>query len=603
MCVPAGFVACFADAPDAFRQDTSAMKTMSAPLDALEFFGDCDVFRNLGSGEIRAIAEAATWQELQGREVLLNQGDVADHVVLIYRGALRVLQQGADGTVTVLGEHRRGELVGEAGILAETPRAATLLAIRCSVVAQIGAELFQRLLREHSEIAIRVATHLSKRLIAKNVASSPARFAVVVPLDQFNGSDLHGLVGAIASGSNAETVWLAEHPNLDVAQLETRQRNQVLIGTNIETSLAFCRQVDEVLLVVRAESRINPKSLVELFDIVRGAQGPTCRLVIVHPIDVNRNSSRGKTRELLAVVPSESHHHIRSRWSDAKRVGRLLARTSVSLVLGGGGARGAAHVGVIRALQEAGVPIDHVGGTSMGAIVGGVFCAGYPTSELVSMLEGWYQTGAMRSIAFPSVSLLHHKKTEQKFNEMFGDGSIEDLWTNFLCTTVDITSGLLSVHTNGSAARWIRASGAIPGVFAPVVGEDGNLHVDGGLINNLPSDVMRQIWLGRVIAIDVGSPSAAMKMPANQQGSVGVRYLIDRYRKQPTLPTVGEVMQRGATLSSVQQLQASKDASNVIVTPDLGGFGMFDFANMAKIAARGYEGAINAMPEILAAIR
>jgi NTE family protein len=256
----------------------------------------------------------------------------------------------------------------------------------------------------------------------------------------------------------------------------------------------------------------------------------------------------------------------------------------------------------LQALEESGIVVDHIGGTSMGAIIGGAYAAGYPTHELCSLVHRWHSSGAMRDLSFPTVSFLDSKKTERVFKELFGDRDIEDFWKNFLCVTVDITQGAVAVHERGEAAAWIRASGAVPGVFPPVIGPNGHLHIDGGLMNNVPSDIMKARWKSRVIAVDVGSPNPSMVYEPTQRPAIGLRYVADRMRNRPTLPSVGETLQRGALLTSTHQREAAIAAADVFLEPDVTEFGLFDFAKFKAVARRGYECAQRNMDNIVKAL-
>jgi predicted acylesterase/phospholipase RssA len=578
------------------------METVAAPEDALAFLAECDALNDLDQQEIGAVAVAARWRRLPGREVLVRQGEVANAVYLVHQGALRVIGE-RNGISAILAEHRRGDMVGEAGVLAATPRAATLIAIRETVVAEFDGDTFRQLLRAHSGIGLAVAKMLSQRLVAPLPKNAPNRIGVIVALNGVDrGEPWHALVASIAKGADAEVHWVGNGAPPDLTKLDADEHRHFLVTESLhdqipDETMAMCRQADEIILVADANTRVNREQLRPVEQLVSGMQGPTCRLILQHRSSSTRPTATGR---FLGDLPIQSHHHVRiGNARDAQTVGRVFAQTSLSLVFGGGGARGGAHIGVLQAFEECDIVIDHVGGTSMGAIIGGAYCAGYRWDELCGLIHEWRGTGALRDLAFPTVSFLNSKKTEAVFGDMFGSSDIEDLWTNFFCATVDITVGQLALHQTGNAARWIRASGAVPGVFPPVVGPDGHLHVDGGLMNNVPSDVMSHRWHGRVIAVDVGAPSSNMKLSSSKTPALGVRHLIDKRRNRPSFPSVGETLQRGATLSSSQQRELSIKASDVFLEPAVSDFGLFEFARIEEIAKRGYECAMSNMEQIV----
>ncbi len=575
------------------------MDTVAAPEDALSFFGECDGLCDLTEQELRAVGEAATWRRLQGREVLVHQGEVAKAVYIVHHGALRVIGE-RDGFTQTLAEHRRGDMVGEAGVLASTQRSATLIAIRETLVAEFDVATFRLLLRTHSGIGLAVAKMLSQRLVAPLPKSAANRIGVVIALDGVDlGEPWRLLVTSIANGANAEVHWLANEGTPDFTTLEADEHRHFLVVESINgNTMALCRQADEIILVADPGRPLKRDVLHPFSQLVTGMQGPTCRLVLVQPSSIRRPVDTG---QFVGGLPIRSHHHVRAgNARDAQTVGRTFAGTSLALVLGGGGARGGAHVGVLQAFDECGIVIDHIGGTSFGAIIGGAYAAGYRWDELCELINGWRDTGALRDFAFPSVSFLKSKKTEAAFAAMFGSSDIEDLWTNFFCATVDITIGQLAIHEKGNTATWVRASGAVPGVFPPVVGPDGHFHIDGGLINNVPADTMRNRWRGRVIAVDVGAPSLTMKISSSKAPSLGIRHLVDKRRNRPSFPSVAETLQRGSTLSSSQQREAAIKASDVFLEPDVTDFGLFEFGNVEEVAKRGYQCAMKNMDRIQA---
>ena len=217
--------------------------------------------------------------------------------------------------------------------------------------------------------------------------------------------------------------------------------------------------------------------------------------------------------------------------SDVHRLARSLCGLSFGVVLGGGGARGLAHLGVLRALREEGVPVDLIGGTSQGAFVAGVWAQHDDAYDAIGALSRI--RSAVRQFS-QSMSSIWSKLQELNFlpfmsyfsgagfNRLlvaaFGDAKIEDLPTPFFCVTTDLTTSSGFVHRNGSMWRYIRASMTLTGYLPPICdasrdvasGEEMvHLLVDGGYVNNLPADVMtRGLGSDTVIAVDVSSSSA-----------------------------------------------------------------------------------------------
>ena len=181
--------------------------------------------------------------------------------------------------------------------------------------------------------------------------------------------------------------------------------------------------------------------------------------------------------------------HLRAGNDDhVRRLARLASGHGVGLVLSGGGARGFAHLGALRALRESGVPVDAVGGCSMGAPLAGGIALDLGDAELIALAE--QQFHRLLDYTVPVVALLKGQRISKNIDENFGTFDIEDLWLPFYCVSTNLTTSRLKVHRRGPSAVAIRASVAIPGVLPPVP-FDGDLLVDGGVLNNLPVQVMR----------------------------------------------------------------------------------------------------------------
>jgi NTE family protein len=273
-------------------------------------------------------------------------------------------------------------------------------------------------------------------------------------------------------------------------------------------------------------------------------------------------------------------------------------RTRIGLALGGGGARGFAHIGVLLWLGEHRVPVDVVGGTSMGGLVGAGFATGMTPLEIQELVQGvdWaavlspdtpfvFKTFRRKedTRAFPSAlrfglrsgfrmpsGLSAAEQADLLFDRIaapYGSHTeFNTLPTPFRCVAVDLRNAEVVVFDSGWLARALRATVAIPGVFAPVT-YDGKVLVDGGVLNNVPADVVRQTGLAdRVIAVDVGVDRTAKK---RYDSIFGV------------LDETLDVMMRSGTRRALE-------AADLVLAPDLDGIGGADFSRSAELIVRGY---------------
>lgn len=183
----------------------------------------------------------------------------------------------------------------------------------------------------------------------------------------------------------------------------------------------------------------------------------------------------------------------------------LRQRIRVGLALGGGAARGLAHIGVLSVLEEAGIPIDAIAGTSAGAMIGAAYCAGVEIPQLLENAKegGWWQISRP---TWPRHGLLSFEKLEHWITDMIGDVDIRDLKIPFAAVATDIVTGERVILREGPVGKVIRASCSVPGIVAPMEYR-GRLLCDGGISDNLPDYAARSLGADYVIGVDVFAPA------------------------------------------------------------------------------------------------
>jgi lysophospholipid hydrolase len=208
------------------------------------------------------------------------------------------------------------------------------------------------------------------------------------------------------------------------------------------------------------------------------------------------------TNEILSRVPSLH--------SDFSRLGRHITGTSVGVVLGGGGARGAAHLGILKAMQEAGIPIDKIGGVSIGALVAGLFGVSRNVELVTEKTFAYFDLNKYYfrhffNMTYPVTSITTGSYFNYCVKEIFGTKlEIEDFWLPFFCCTTDVSISRQRIHTTGTFWKYCRASMSyawfVPPLCDPV---DGHLLMDGCYVNNVPGDVMAAQGCKYIMAVDV----------------------------------------------------------------------------------------------------
>jgi len=258
-----------------------------------------------------------------------------------------------------------------------------------------------------------------------------------------------------------------------------------------------------------------------------------------------------------------------------------LPKPKVALVLGGGAARGFAHIGVIRALEQEKIPIDLVVGTSVGSLIGAIYASDRNSFELewtafALEKDDIFDYGLLN--AFTGMGAAKGDKIEAFIKSKVPVANIEGLKIPFAAVATDLQRGTRVVLDTGSVGRAVRASSAIPGVFQPVE-HQGKLLVDGGVIDNVPVSVARDKGADIVIAVDIGK----------QVSNFNIADIID-------------VMFQAITIMSAENAKFRKQEANILIVPNIGDVGMLDFAQKKRCMQAGIEATQKMMPEIKAAI-
>lgn len=579
----------------------------------------------LGSLEPEVLADieaAVAWVPLRGGEVLVRKGEADRSLYILLSGRLQV-RSADDAALNALptphSEVAPGESVGEIALLTGEPRTGEVRALRDSVLAKLSLEAFESISTRHPRVLAALARVLIRRLrarerpsvaprrglvlavvpagprapvggVAARLAEALARLGPALLLSRESIARLTGLPDAAGIEPSAPRgSWLAAW----LGEQEARHAFIVFQADAADSAWTqrCARQADRVLLLARAED-------------APGASGPESAignwkseiphapiLVLSHRAGTALPS--GTAAWLDALHPSE-HYHIREGDAgDMARLARCLARRAVGLALGGGGARGLAHLGVVRALRECGVPIDRVAGTSMGAIVAAATAMEMDyAAELAHGHRTFIEGRPHKEYTLPLFSLIRGRRLDRHLALIYGDARIEDLWRPFACVSCNLTATGMAVHDRGLVWKAVRASLAIPGIFTPAV-ERGQLLVDGGILNNLPGDLLRGAGCSRVIAVDV-SPSLDLAMPGEEFPSPWRHFWrrLRRKRATPRVPSIVDILMRSVVISSDERVAAIKRDADLCLAPPVTHYGMLQFEAMHAIAEAGYAYAI-----------
>ncbi|XP_069460025.1 patatin-like phospholipase domain-containing protein 6 isoform X2 [Ambystoma mexicanum] len=649
---------------------------------------------------VRQMDFAIDWMAVEAGRALYRQGDHSDCTYIVLNGRLRSVIQKSNGKKELIGEYGRGDLIGVVEALTRQPRATTIHAVRDTELAKLPDGTLNNIKRRYPQVVTRLIHLLSQKILGNlqqlrgpfpgagfgmsssseltNPTSNLSTVAVLpvcddVPMAAFSLELKHALnaigptlvltsdvirarLGASALDSIHEyrlSGWLAQQE--DIHRIVLYQSDCTLTPWTVRC----IRQADCILIVglgeqdptvgdleqmlentaVRAlkqlillhmEDSVTPTRTVEWLNMRSWCSG---HLHIKCPRRVFSRRNPHKLQEMYEKVFEKTA----DRHSDFSRLARVLTGNTIALVLGGGGARGCSHIGVLKAMEESGIPIDLIGGTSIGSFIGAMYAEERSAVRTKQRAREWAKSmnsvfRTVLDLTYPITSMFSGSAFNTSVYKVFQDKQIEDLWLPYFNVTTDITASTMRVHKDGSVWRYVRASSSytpylpplcdptdshllvdgcyvnnvpgslwryvrasmtLSGYLPPLCDpKDGNLLMDGGYINNLPADIARNMGAKTVIAIDVGSQDETDL--CNYGDSLSGWWLLwkrlNPWAEKVKVPDMAEIQSRLAYVSCVRQLEVVKNSSYCeYIRPPIDRFKTMDFGKFDEIYGVGYQ--------------
>lgn len=546
------------------------------------------LFAGVNPEFLERLAAEVEWVDLPAGSTLFEEGDDADSLYVIVRGRIRI----SSGNQT-LAELGRDEPLGELGLLAAQPRSATARAIRDTELARLDHPAFERLLREEPATLGWLTRRVAERVApsSRHAHTPTARSLVVLAGVEPERRDkfVDALVTALSRSGSCVVVRSEPAELAETVDSHEESGTTVVLVPDSGWAEAALGQADRVLVVV--DAALRPALTGDLALLARldpRGDGVAEELVLLQP---KGRSLPSGTAAWLDLRPFAAHHHVRAAipTDDVERVARHVAGRSIGLVLSGGGAKALAEIGAFRALHQIGLPIDRVGGSSIGAVLAAQVAAGWTPSEMADVNTREFKKLRLdKRITIPTISLLSVRAAAAMFERMFGDAQLEDLWVPTFVTTVDLSRGALSVRSRGRVATWVRASATPPAIWPAVADADGSLHVDGAVLDNLPVAAMRAFGTERVVAVDVSVPDEfRVGLDAPEVASALTPWR-QTDRNAPKYPNLVKVLNRTAQVTSLGACELARADADVVIAPVLADVGLTEYSTAERVIAAGY---------------
>ena len=600
------------------------------------------LFGELDEAMLNHLESRMTWVHLSRGHILCYEGEVSDSFYIVISGRLQVLVKGRSTESHEVGEISQGESVGEMGVFTGDTRSATVIASRDSELVRFSKTDFDEFTARYPQLMRHITLSLVRRLqlvdpggrvkrtsLSANILLAPAsdgafvdEFAcrLLAALSEIRPTDGSGMQSCLLLTSQhverlmglprvAQAVegepddlrlrsWLSE---------QERKYDAILFQSDptvTEWTKRCIRSTDEIIYLADP-NHATPGTAVahEIQDQEMRHQTRRRRtLILMHRDETVRptNTKRWLTALHLESTGAERqtgsrHLHLRrTSDSDYQRIARFVSGREVGLVLSGGGARGFAHVGCIHAMCELNIPIDMIGGVSMGSLVSAAYAFDPERfDETIRTIKSQLK-GVLFDLTFPAVSFARGRRFDQRLQGWFKDVRIEDLWVPYFCVASNLTKANIEVFDTDPLWWAVRASGTLPGLTSPMI-RDGCLLFDGCLLDNLPMDVMRErMGTSKVIAVDVVPPHD-LKVDVTEVQSPSGWWLLwkklTHIGPKVELPGIVSIMQRAAELGSVygrSKLIESRLA-DIYLQPPVDDMFVADFNKVDDATRLGYE--------------
>lgn len=562
---------------------------------------------------VRDFIDASTIRDIEAGTTLYEVGDPADAAFLVVSGRLEA--EGPQDASSEMPPVRvgRGQLLGESALFTPGVRADTARATRDSVVAEIGTQAFESLVSRHPRVMFNLARRILARMdpgrrrghrsvssVAVGITAPTngrvltTRLVNAIPdetrVGHLTTSSIDAALGrpglAGSSRSDATVPRLASYlhefelahdlvvleiatsDSDDWARRATAMADRVLIVTSPAPDAQEAAAIDRLLALIPERTTVI------------GA--------LHHPADAVRPTG---SAAMAARFGFDDVLHLRSGdLATIGRVARLVTSRGVGLALGGGGGRGFAHIGVYRAMHELGIPVDVVAGSSIGAPIAAGIAIGIELDSMVPLATQLFDN--LLDYTIPVVSLIKGERITRSIDQAFEGWDFEDAWIPYRCVSTNLTRSRVETHSKGPIAPRVRASVAIPGVMPPVPDGD-DLLIDGGVLNNLPADVIAAD--GRcdtIVAVDVAppvGPRAKSDYGLSVSGWKALRSSVSR--DAPSFPGITTVLMRTMLIGSMRDRQQALEEAPVdlLLQLDLRDVSLLDFERVAEVAQRGHD--------------
>lgn len=571
----------------------------------------CELFKGLNSSELNNLYESMVSIKMKPGDVLVNKGEISDCMYVLLSG--RLLVKHPDGRV--IAQIGRGQTVGEMGLITNETRSATVVAMRECLLLKLDRSRFQNLWTRHPSVLFEVTKIITQRL--QKTLKPPQRYNndihnVVLPaneqvniklfIKQLSTTFDQRFRYKMLKRSDFPDLLSEDHMQLQIQELE-KQYDYLFYEVGIHEDKKWrdlcLGYADRIFVLADGSQPVNYSP--EVVFLLTGSELPLeikKNLVLLY----DRSTMFRDTEAWLQPIAFFRHYHIHTYSAeDFARFLRLINGTAVGLVLSGGGTRSWAIVGVMKYIFEQQIPIDVYAGTSAGAINAAALSIARDYKDYFEIGARLGEEISFNEYTIPLGSILSSKSLTSTLKAIFGNIKIEDLDRKLFCIAADLFSSKEVDIQQGLLWLGVRASASIPGIYPPVyIQNTQKLLVDGGVLNNLPVDVVKGYFedFGKIIAVDISGSINEIchyNYPMELTWGAILRHKTFASTEQLIIPSIMNTFIEGLMLSSTQKTKSNAMLSNIYIKPNLEGFPMLDQSRNQELIDTGYACAEKAL--------
>lgn len=575
----------------------------------LELIKNCKIFSSLDDEILKNLISASNTITLPKHHILFRQGELSDSIYILISGKMSVILMAEAREKKLLAEILPGGTMGELSALSHEPRSITIKAAENSSLLKISGKIFKELCQKHASVALETVNLLVNRsqTLIREISSQTARKRHIAIIPANEKSSLKELLDKLTEYARDQSNTVLLSGDYSEAELRNniaiyKQENKTILyflATEETTLSKVCFENMDMMYIV---GNMPIKAHLDPF-VLKHSKQLSPELILLYK---NKNVIIKDTAKWLKLTSFNLHHNICiNHEGDTQRLWRFIHGKAVGLVLGGGGVRSWAHLGAIKALVERNIPIDVLVGSSAGAIVAGYYAlneiAEDPYDSLQELSAITRKVASLRNLTWPAVSLFNGIDYTHTLRKIFRHARLENRWLPCFIVSCRLSDKKQIIHRKGYLWKIIRASTSVPAVFPPVVIK-GELYLDGGILNNLPVDVMKKIVgnYGTTIAVELTHHTRDKTeyhfppvLSFWQTLLTKLKIMHKNYKFPSFIETFLESLLAGA---AAKQEENSLNA-DILITPDLSHYSLLNISReqAAELFKLGHDAAVIAV--------